>query len=349
MNNSMTEPKWYIITAINGSEEVVYKNLEDKIRGYDLTDLVQEIKLLKSREITIEVFDNKHNPPPKIMRSTKSITWETLPGNRYKKTRVREINRFPGYIYIKMIMTPSAWYTIRNTIGVTGFVGSSGKGASPIPMSDEEVKQLFSEEQNKDIIINKSDISYVDNTVEDGKAKEVKVEFFNLNNSSAKSEDDFFDSTKKLEDIEEKIAIESKNENIDENIDFENEINNHESHDEVVHNEANKLEEDIYFSEHDDEIENSIEDKQEVQLEDTNNDHGPKDIFEDKNQSKPTHFENFDFVVGNTVELLSGGMKGQQGIIINVFPEKNEIEIEVDILGRKTKLIASGNDVTKKI
>lgn len=175
---SQGKAKWYIATSIIGNEDVVFKNLEDKIRAYQLNDVVHEIKLLKSREITIEIFDNKDNPPPKIMRNSKSITWETLPGNRYKKTRIREVNRFPGYIYIKMIMSSEAWYIIRNTFGITGFVGSSGKGAQPIPMSDFEVESLFSEANNQDIIINKSDMDYVENTVEESSDKESTVEFY---------------------------------------------------------------------------------------------------------------------------------------------------------------------------
>lgn len=182
--NSET-PKWYIATTVVGTEDVVYKNIEDKIRAYGLTDLVKEIKLLKSKEVTIEIFDNKNNPPPKSMRNTKSITWESLPGNKYKKTRVREVNTFPGYIYIQMIMTQEAWYAIRNTYGITGFVGSSGKGAQPIPMSDYEVAELFDQNRDKDIIIDKSN-EYTTNHLEtriesvSTKSKESKVEFLSV-------------------------------------------------------------------------------------------------------------------------------------------------------------------------
>lgn len=189
------QAKWYIVTSITGNEDAVYKNIEDKVKAYQLEEVVQEMKLLKTKEITIEVFDNINNPPPKIMRNSKTITWETLPGNRYKKTRIREINRFPGYIYIKMIMMADAWYIIRNTYGVTGFVGSSGKGAQPIPMSDEEVENLFNPANNQDIIINKSeDFGHVEVTVDKPVTSEKKVEFLSQDNANF-NDDGFFDST----------------------------------------------------------------------------------------------------------------------------------------------------------
>ena len=49
---------------------------------------------------------------------------------------------FPGYVLIEMIMSDEAWYIVRNTPGVTGFIGSSGKGAKPIPLSSHEIDQF---------------------------------------------------------------------------------------------------------------------------------------------------------------------------------------------------------------
>lgn len=190
-------PKWYIVTSINGNEETVYKNIEDKVRAYNLSEYVHEMRLLKTREITIEVFDPINNPPPSRMVNTKKITWEALPGNRYKKTKIREINSFPGYIYIKMIMDHDIWYVIRNTYGVTGFVGSSGKGVQPIPMSDDEVANLFDPKNNKDIIIHKNADLYVDQTIDKPELEQKKVEFLSLDKEEKASLNDegFYDST----------------------------------------------------------------------------------------------------------------------------------------------------------
>ena len=52
---------------------------------------------------------------------------------------------FPGYILVEMIMTDEAWYVVRNTPGVTGFLGSSGKGAKPVPLYPDEVERIFKE------------------------------------------------------------------------------------------------------------------------------------------------------------------------------------------------------------
>lgn len=315
MIDKENEFKWYIITAINGNEDAVYKNLEDKIRGYQLNDLVHEIKLLKSREITIDIFDNKINPPPKNMRNTKSISWETLPGNKYKKTRIREINRFPGYIYIKMIMTSEVWYAIRNTFGVTGFVGSSGKGASPIPMSEFEVHELFKSENNKDIVINNSSFSYADNNIESSKAKEVKVEFFD----NKINDDQFFDS---------KTQFETNNEvSMDKNIISKTiDIDNNSSSDNLANNVRNE----IYSVNHDKEFQND----------DTiiEND-------EDHNLSGIIH----DFRKGNKINILSGGMSGQTGIIIGISSDKKIISVEVDLFGRKTNLSLNYKEIEKSL
>ena len=50
---------------------------------------------------------------------------------------------YPGYIFIEMIMTDEAWYVVRNTPGVTGFIGSSGKGAKPFPVSASEIESVL--------------------------------------------------------------------------------------------------------------------------------------------------------------------------------------------------------------
>ena len=52
---------------------------------------------------------------------------------------------FPGYVLVEMIMSDESWYIVRNTPGVTGFLGSSGKGAKPVPLYDEEVQRIFKE------------------------------------------------------------------------------------------------------------------------------------------------------------------------------------------------------------
>ena len=50
---------------------------------------------------------------------------------------------FPGYVLIEMIMSDEAWYVVRNTPGVTGFIGSSGKGAKPVPLLPGEIDTIL--------------------------------------------------------------------------------------------------------------------------------------------------------------------------------------------------------------
>ena len=52
-------------------------------------------------------------------------------------------NLFPGYLFVEMIMTDDAWYVVRNTPGVTGFIGSSGGGAKPFPVSPDEIESIL--------------------------------------------------------------------------------------------------------------------------------------------------------------------------------------------------------------
>ena len=52
-------------------------------------------------------------------------------------------NLFPGYLFVEMVMTDEAWYVVRNTPGVTGFIGSSGGGAKPFPVGEQEIEVIL--------------------------------------------------------------------------------------------------------------------------------------------------------------------------------------------------------------
>ena len=65
---------------------------------------------------------------------------ETLKDGTEKEKKVK---MFPGYILVEMIMTDEAWFVVRNTPGVTGFIGSSGKGAKPFPLTKDEVDRIL--------------------------------------------------------------------------------------------------------------------------------------------------------------------------------------------------------------
>ena len=103
--------RWYVIHTYSGYENKVKANLEKAVENRGLQDLIFEIKV--PMEEQIEEKDGK------------------------KKAVMRKI--FSGYVMIKMIITDDSWYVIRNTRGVTGFVGP---GSKPVPLSDNEVRSM---------------------------------------------------------------------------------------------------------------------------------------------------------------------------------------------------------------
>ena len=108
-------PKWYVVHTYSGYENKVKTDLEKTIKNRELEDFFFEIVV--PMEEQIEIKDGK------------------------RKTNLRKV--FPGYVLIKMIVTEESWYIVRNTRGVTGFVGS---GADPIPLTEEEIHNMGFEE-----------------------------------------------------------------------------------------------------------------------------------------------------------------------------------------------------------
>ena len=102
------DAKWYVVHTYSGYENKVKVNLEKSIENQGLEDLIYEIKV--PMEEIVEV--------------------------RNGQKKLRQSKVFPGYVMVKMVMTDKSWYIVRNTRGVTGFVGP---GSKPIPLTDEEV------------------------------------------------------------------------------------------------------------------------------------------------------------------------------------------------------------------
>lgn len=107
--------KWYVVHTYSGYENKVKANLEKIVENRNFNDLILDIVV--PMEEQIEIKDGR------------------------KKVSLRKV--FPGYVLIKMIMTDESWYVIRNTRGVTGFVGP---GSKPVPLSDDEIKNMGVEE-----------------------------------------------------------------------------------------------------------------------------------------------------------------------------------------------------------
>ena len=113
----MSEPKkeWYVVNTYAGHENRVKENLERRIETMGLQDFLFQIVVAEEKEI------------------------EYKNGKEVEKTK----NLFSGYLFVQMIMTDEAWYIVRNTPGVTGFIGSSGGGAKPFPVAEEEMENIL--------------------------------------------------------------------------------------------------------------------------------------------------------------------------------------------------------------
>ncbi|NTW05664.1 MAG: transcription termination/antitermination protein NusG [Peptococcaceae bacterium] len=104
--------QWYVIHTYSGYENKVKANLEKRIESMGMEEKI--FRILVPMEEEIEIKDGK------------------------RKVIKRKV--FPGYVMVEMIMTDDSWYVVRNTPGVTGFVGS---GSKPIPLTEEETIQIL--------------------------------------------------------------------------------------------------------------------------------------------------------------------------------------------------------------
>ena len=142
MSNNQNLYQWFIITAIGGKEDSIVDSLKEKINNFGYNEFVKEFKIFKTNVVTEEILKKDDEKLPKTLKNTKTVKWEVLPDGSYKRIKTKVCNKFPGYIFINMVMDKDLWYCIRNTNGVMGFVGSSGKGALPIPISISEYEMV---------------------------------------------------------------------------------------------------------------------------------------------------------------------------------------------------------------
>lgn len=112
----MNDRAWYVVQTYSGCENAAKKNIERRIESMDMGDLI--FKVLVPEEKVLEKKKNGENK-------------ETL------------VKPYPGYVFIDMKVTDESWFMIRNTPMVTGFLGSSGGGAKPVPLPEEEVVPIL--------------------------------------------------------------------------------------------------------------------------------------------------------------------------------------------------------------
>ncbi|MBR1738823.1 MAG: transcription termination/antitermination factor NusG [Ruminococcus sp.] len=125
------EAKWYVVHTYSGYENKVAQNIEKVVENRKLHELIPEVR----------------------------IPMETVTEIKGSETTEVEKKLFPSYVLVKMVLTDDSWYIVRNTRGVTGFVGP---GSKPVPLSDREVAALGVETGAKEINV---DISEGDSVV----------------------------------------------------------------------------------------------------------------------------------------------------------------------------------------
>ena len=107
----MSEAKWYVVHTYSGYENKVKANIDKAIENRHLEDQILEVRV--PLQDVIEMKNNVHRTVQKKL--------------------------FPGYVMIHMIMNDDTWYVVRNTRGVTGFVGP---GSKPVPLTEDEIVNL---------------------------------------------------------------------------------------------------------------------------------------------------------------------------------------------------------------
>ena len=109
------EKLWYVITTYVGHEANVKEKLEARTESMGMQDNIFRVIIPETTEVEIK--------------------------DGVKKEKTKKM--FPGYVFVEMVMSDEAWYAVRNTPGVTGFIGSSGKGAKPFPLTKQEVDKIL--------------------------------------------------------------------------------------------------------------------------------------------------------------------------------------------------------------
>lgn len=109
--------QWYVVNTYSGRERAVADMLEKRKYTQNLENYIFRIVVAETVE----------------------------PGMKNGKPTGKDVvkNLYPGYVFIEMIMTDDAWFMVRNTPDVTGFVGSSGKGTKPFPIPNEEIEPVL--------------------------------------------------------------------------------------------------------------------------------------------------------------------------------------------------------------
>ena len=119
--SEIQEAKWYVVHTYSGHENKVKATIENSVKNRGMEDYIKQVIV----------------PTEDVIETTKT-----------GKEKVRQRKIYPSYVLIQMIITDESWYIVRNTKGVTGFVGP---GSKPVPLSDDEVQSMGVVETTIDI------------------------------------------------------------------------------------------------------------------------------------------------------------------------------------------------------
>ena len=111
----MSEARWYVVHTYSGYENKVKANIDKTVENRHLEDQILEVRVPMQDVVELK--------------------------NGVQKATQKKM--FPGYVLIHMIMNDDTWYVVRNTPGVTGFIGSSGGGAKPFPVAPDEMESIL--------------------------------------------------------------------------------------------------------------------------------------------------------------------------------------------------------------
>lgn len=106
---------WFVLQTYSGYENKVKENLLQRAQTYNMLDNILRVE----------------------------IPTQTVNVEKNGKSKEIEENRFPGYVLVEMVMTDEAWFVVRNTPNVTGFVGSHGNRSKPTPLLEEEIRSIL--------------------------------------------------------------------------------------------------------------------------------------------------------------------------------------------------------------
>lgn len=117
-----TEAQWYVVHTYSGYENKVMDNIKRYVENHNMYELIPDV-MIPMRDVVEAGADDENDDF----------------GSPKKAKEPKKVKLFPGYVFIKMVMNAETWYVVRNTRGVTGFVGPASK---PSPLTNEDLERM---------------------------------------------------------------------------------------------------------------------------------------------------------------------------------------------------------------